>query len=113
MANLNLSVDDNQSSAFDLDGALICEGDMKRIRKAKVSQQQKETETQFSANPDLSGASPAWQSVILDAEEQMARLRRTIERTKKYAQSLRLGLTIGPASNDGTRPRPLYRASDI
>jgi len=114
MANLDLSADHNQSSAFDLDGALICEGDVKRTRKAKVSQQQKGTETKFKTNPDPSEETPTWQSVISDAEEQMARLRRTIEWTKKYARSRRLGFTTEPSPSDGTRPpRPLYRASDI
>src|SRR5215831_7089136 len=115
MANLRLSADHHWSSTFDLrspksvfKGAL-----MKRARKVKVNQR-KTTKSQPAPTPQVS--QPTWQSVIWEAEEQMARLRRTIERTKKYARSRRLGLTTEPMPfpGDGTQPpRPFFRATDI
>lgn len=80
MANLYLSAEDIESSAFDLDGALVCEGKMKRIRKAKATQR-KTAEPNAAPNPHVQ---QKWQSVIADAEEQMAQLRRTIEWAKQY-----------------------------
>ena len=87
MANLTSSADDTYSSAFDLCGAYIFVlrgGDMKRTRKAKTMQQRA---TSSKVIPNSPASRHTWHSVIVDAEEQMAQLRRTIEWTNHYLRS--------------------------
>ena len=57
---------------------------MKRIRRGRASQP-KGAEREFNLGPPVS--KPTWQSVIADAEERMAELRRTIEWAKQYERT--------------------------
>jgi hypothetical protein len=57
---------------------------MKRIRRGRASQP-KSAERELNLSPPAS--KPTWQSVIADAEERMAELRRTIEWAKQYERT--------------------------
>ena len=62
---------------------------MRRAKDAKASQQ-KPIESDSSSNAPVS--KPSWESVVLEAEEQMAELRRSIEWAKEARARLRTSL---------------------
>lgn len=85
---------------------------MKRKRKSKTNQRRR-TKSELEVRPPKS--KPTWQSVIVEAEEQMAALRRTIELTKEHLRSRRQRLVSeleAPLSGTAGPRWPLVRASD-